>query len=53
MKIRIRDNSVRLRRARGEIDVMRENGVVMSLTHFPGGKEFRYSLESSPTTVRR
>jgi len=30
---------------------MREKGVVTTLTCFPGGREFRYSLESSPTIV--
>lgn len=51
MKIRIRDNSIRLRLTRGEVDAMRENGVVTSTTGFPGGRQFSYSLESSPASV--
>ena len=51
MKIRIKDNSIRLRLSRGEVDTVRENGVLTSVTGFPGGREFRYSLESSPASV--
>lgn len=51
MKIRIKDNSIRLRLTRGEVDAMRENGVVTSNTGFPGGRQFSYSLESSPASV--
>ena len=51
MKIRIRDNSIRLRLTRGEVDAMRENGVITSTTGFPGGRQFSYSLESSPASV--
>ncbi len=52
MKIRIRDNSIRLRLTRGEVDVMRENGVVRSRTGFPGGRYLSYALESSPACVQ-
>ena len=51
MKIRIRDNSVRLRLTRGEVEDINANGVVTSTTGFPGSREFRYSLESSPASV--
>lgn len=51
MKIRIRDNSVRLRLTRGEVEAINANGVVTSITGFPGSREFRYSLESSPASV--
>lgn len=51
MKIRIRDNSVRLRLERSEVDLIREKGVVASRTGFPGGREFSYSVESSPASV--
>lgn len=51
MKIRIRDNSVRLRLTRGEVEAINANGVVTSMTGFPGSREFRYSLESSPASV--
>jgi hypothetical protein len=51
VKIRIKDNSIRLRLTRGEVDTMRDNGVVTSITGFPGGRQFKYSLESSPASV--
>jgi hypothetical protein len=51
VKIRIKDNSIRLRLTRGEVDAMRDNGVVTSITGFPGGRQFKYSLESSPASV--
>jgi hypothetical protein len=51
VKIRIRDNSIRLRLTKGEVDAIRDNGVVTSTTGFPGGRRFSYSLESSPASV--
>ena len=51
MKIRIRDNSIRLRLTRGEVDAINSDGLVSSATGFPGGREFRYALESSPASV--
>ena len=51
MKLRIRDNSVRLRLARGEVETLRQEGVVKCRTGFPGGRAFRYELESSPAVV--
>lgn len=51
MKLRIRDNSVRLRLTRTEVDQLRDNGVVSATTAFPGGREFRYAVESSPANV--
>lgn len=51
MKLRIRDNSVRLRLTRTEVDQLRDNGVVSSTTAFPGGRDFRYAVESSPASV--
>lgn len=51
MKLRIRDNSVRLRLMRGEVDELREKGVVEASTGFPGNRSFRYSVESSPASV--
>lgn len=51
MKIRIRDNSIRLRLSRGEVDVVRESGILTSVTGFPGGRQFSYSIESSPASV--
>ncbi len=51
MKLRIRDNSIRLRLARGEVDHLRDAGLVSARTPFPGGREFQYSVESSPASV--
>ena len=36
---------------RGEVDQLRETGVVAATTGFPGGRELRYSVESSPAYV--
>ena len=47
MKLRIRDNSVRLRLTRSEVDAMRTNGHVAAATSFPGGARFEYALQSS------
>ncbi len=51
MKLRIRDNSIRVRLTRGEVDSLRDNGLVAASTGFPGGREFRYLVESSPASV--
>jgi hypothetical protein len=51
VKLRIRDNSVSLLLAPGEIETLRTQGVVSARTGFPGGREFRYELESSPASV--
>jgi hypothetical protein len=52
VKLRIRDNSVRLRLERGEVDALRDTGLVSARTGFPGGREFRYVIESSPASVK-
>lgn len=51
MKLRIRDNSLRLRLTRGEVDALRDDGIVQARTAFPGGREFQYEVESSPASV--
>lgn len=51
MKLRIRDNSVRLRLERGEVDTLRADGLVPSKIGFPGGQELSYVVESSPAVV--
>ena len=51
MKLRIRDNSVGLRLSQDEIEALRKQGVVSARTGFPGGRELRYELESSPASV--
>ena len=42
---------MRLRLTRGEVDVLRDNGIVQARTAFPGGREFLYEVESSPASV--
>ncbi len=42
---------MRLRLTRGEVDTIRTEGLVQARTGFPGGREFRYQLESSPASV--
>lgn len=51
MKLRIRDNSLRLRLSRPEVDTIRDLGLLRSVVHFPGGARFEYALESSPASV--
>jgi hypothetical protein len=51
MKLRIRDNSVRFRLSRGEVNALRADGIVSARTGFPGAREFRYAVESSPAIV--
>ena len=51
MKLRIRDNSIRLRLTRGEVDTLRDDGLVKSRTGFPSGRDFQDVLESSPASV--
>jgi hypothetical protein len=51
VKLRIRDNSVRLRLTRAEVDTIKREGLVTAHTEFPGGRQFRYELESSPASV--
>lgn len=36
---------------RGEVDTLRDQGLVTAVTGFPGGRTFRYSIESSPASV--
>ncbi len=35
----------------GEVDTLRDQGLVTAVTGFPGGRTFRYSVESSPASV--
>lgn len=51
MKLRIKDNSIRLRLTRSEVDALRESGFVSAKTGFPGGRELHYRVESSPASV--
>ena len=36
---------------RGEVDSLRGIGLITSSTEFPGGRTFRYCVESSPASV--
>jgi hypothetical protein len=51
VKLRIKDNSIRLRLTRSEVDVLREHGVVAATTGFPGRRDLHYRVESSPASV--
>jgi Family of unknown function (DUF7009) len=51
MKLRIRDNSIRLRLTRGEVDLLAADGRVAARTEFADGRAFGYVLESSPASV--
>jgi hypothetical protein len=42
---------VRLRLTRSEVDELRDSGIVKARTAFPGGRELRYEVESSPASV--
>ena len=52
MKLRIRDNSIRLRLTQTEVDRLMREGLVSAQTGFADGDVFRYSLESSPASVK-
>lgn len=50
MKLRIRDNSIRLRLERGEVDELRDAGLVAAKTGFAGGGELGYVVASSSSS---
>lgn len=52
MKLRIRDNSIRLRLTRTEVESARDDGLVSGTVPFSGGVTFGYVLESSPACVK-
>ncbi len=51
MKLRIRDNSIRLRLSRSEVAVLGTEGLVGAKVAFAGGARLVYCLESSPACV--
>lgn len=51
MKLRFRDNSIRLRLTRSEVDSVARNGLVKGSVPFSAGVSFDYVLESSPACV--
>ena len=52
MKLRVRDNSIRLRLTRSEVELVRNDGLVRGRVPFAGRNNFDYVLESSPATVK-
>lgn len=52
MKLRVRDNSIRLRLTRPEVKQVSTDGLVRGRVPLAGGKNFDYVLESSPATVK-
>lgn len=47
MKLRLLDDSIRLRLSRGEVAAAAEQGVVEGQTRFPDGSVFTFALEAS------
>lgn len=47
MKLRLLDDSIRLRLSRGEVDAAAARGVVESQTRFPDGSVFRFALRAA------
>lgn len=50
MKLRIQDNSIRLRLTRKEVDALRDDGRVSAAVSFPDGASLEYSVETSTLT---
>jgi hypothetical protein len=51
MKLRVLDNSIRLRLTRSEVDAALQDGLVKGRVTFPASNSFAYVLESSPAAV--
>lgn len=51
MKLRIRDNSIRLRLTQSEVETIKNDDLVRGRVQFAGSSTFDYVLESSPATV--
>jgi hypothetical protein len=52
VKLRIRDNSIRLRLTQTEVDKAKNEGLVRGRVQFSGSNSFEYVFESSPATVK-
>lgn len=52
MKLRILDDSIRLRLTRTEVETVSSDGLVRGRVRFAGTNSFDYVLESSPATVK-
>ena len=51
MKLRVLDNSIRLRLTQSEVQKVSTDGLVRGRVRFAGSNSFDYVLESSPATV--
>jgi len=51
MKLRLLDDSIRLRLSRSEVVAADEQGIVESQTRFPDGSVFRFALEALQNTA--
>jgi hypothetical protein len=51
MKLRIQDDSLRLRLTRGEVDDLGQGRTVERTVHFPGGRALKYVLTGSATAA--
>ena len=51
MKLRIKDNSIRLRLTQSEVTQLRTEGRVEAVVRFGPGQELRYALEASPNVA--
>jgi hypothetical protein len=52
MKLRIQDNSLRLRLTRPEVEQLARSGEVSASTGFPGDRSFRYTVLGASATTR-
>ena len=52
MKLRVLDNSIRLRLTQTEVEKVKTDGLVRGRVRFAGSNTFDYVLESSPATVK-
>ena len=48
MKLRLLDDSIRLRLSRGDVLATEQNGLVEGKTRFPDGSTFTFALEATP-----
>ncbi len=52
VKLRVLDNSIRLRLTRSEVELVRADGLVRGRVPLAGANNFDYVLESSPATIK-
>jgi hypothetical protein len=52
LKLRVLDNSIRLRLTQTEVETVSTDGLVRGRVRFAGSNTFDYVLESSPATVK-